>query len=76
MKKTLATVLSVLAMTLAFAGTSLAADSEFRIEPYLWAAGLTGTIGTPASGPGLPEGAGSMRRSGTSSKTWNWRAAE
>ncbi|MBP2674431.1 MAG: hypothetical protein H6Q84_1271 [Deltaproteobacteria bacterium] len=39
-----------------FAGTAFAADSEFRIEPYLWVAGLTGTIGTPTSGPGLPEG--------------------
>ena len=41
---------------LLFAGTALASDSEFRIEPYLWAAGLSGTIGTPTSGSGLPEG--------------------
>jgi len=31
-----------------------AADAEVRLEPYLWAAGLTGTVGVPGSGAGPP----------------------
>lgn len=41
---------------LLFARAAPAADPEIRIEPYLWSAGLTGTIGAPGSGPGLPGG--------------------
>jgi hypothetical protein len=44
------------AAVLLVAQAAPAADSELRIEPYLWAAGLTGTIGAPGSGPGLPVG--------------------
>lgn len=44
------------AAVLLLAHAAPAADSEFRIQPYLWAPGLTGTIGAPGSDSALPGG--------------------
>ncbi|HBX42362.1 MAG TPA: hypothetical protein DEH27_00440 [Deltaproteobacteria bacterium] len=51
-KITLALLVATAVMSLSFAAA--AADSETRIEPYLWSAGFSGTLGAPGTGPGLP----------------------
>jgi hypothetical protein len=51
----LPTLCAILTITLLPAGTGIAqAGSEWRITPYLWAAGFEGTLGTGGSGSGGP----------------------
>lgn len=46
--------LLVISTLLSFPSGAAAMDSEIRIEPYLWNAGFSGTLGVPGTGPGLP----------------------
>lgn len=54
-RKTLRTLLIAAALIALFHGAAGAA-SGIRIEPYLWSAGLSGTLGSPGNGPDLPGG--------------------
>ena len=52
-RKILPAPLAIAAM-LSFLTGAAAADSGIRIEPYLWSAGFSGTLGAPGTSPGLP----------------------
>lgn len=54
MKRSILTALLAIAAAISFPCGTSAADSGIRIEPYLWSAGFSGTLGAPGGGPGLP----------------------